>query len=343
MLIGGAHLLGYDGIERLQALAQQHSRDERSCLTYSVFNGPNSIGAALFADGGETFDNLLTAMEAGTIRGLICLESDPLSDTTDPGRTAVAIAHLDLLAVIDCLPTLTTRRADILLPSRVVAESEGVYVNAEGRMQAFARALEPGDPMRMMSNGDHPPRTFPSRTPGSEALPDWLILERLLGRSESLVDLRRDLEAGDARLAGLASLLPGDAGRRVTLAAQAPLSIDAKAVPVEPEGGLKLLAVADTFGTGLLASLCQHLQALIPDPYVRMSRHDAELHGVADGDRVRLHTQHASAQVRVIVSSDLTPGLLLVPRLRNTPLEMFVPGSTAWSCRIEKEERCTTS
>ena len=101
-------LLGFDGIERLQALAQRCTQGERRCLTYSVFNGPNSIGAALFADG-DDFNTLLAAMEAGTIRGLICLESDPLSDTTDPGRTAVALAHLELLVCIDSLPTLTTR------------------------------------------------------------------------------------------------------------------------------------------------------------------------------------------------------------------------------------------
>jgi len=342
VLIGGAHLLGFDGIERLQALAQRNTGEKRRCLTYSVFNGPNSIGAALFA-AGDNFDTLLTAMEAGTIRGLICLESDPLSDTTDPGRTAVALAHLELLVCIDGLPTLTTRRADILLPSRVVAESEGVYVNAEGRMQAFARVLEPGVPLRQTAAGNFPPRRFEATTPGSAPLPDWQILARLLGRSEDLAELRAGLEADDARLAGLNALCPGDVGRRVSVPAQEALTPQPRSAGAPPEEGLRLQAVADTFGSGLLASLCRHLQQLVPDPYVRMSARDAASHGVADGDRVRLHTQHASAVVRVLVEGDLTPGLLLVPRLRNTPLEMFVPGSTAWPCRIEKEAACPTS
>jgi len=342
VLIGGAHLLGYDGIERLQALAQRASSGKR-CLTYSVFNGPNSIGAALCADGSDNFDALLADMEAGTIRGLICLESDPLSDTADPGRTAVALAHLDLLVAIDSLPTLTTRRADILLPSRVVAESDGVYVNAEGRMQAYAQVMEPGVPLREAAQGEYPPRRFEASTTGSEPLPDWLILERLLGRSESLSELRRELEKNDPRLAGLASLVPGDTGCRVTVPGQAELIPAPRAELTVPASGLRLLAVADTFGSGLLASLCKHLQVLIPDPYVRMSASDAAHYGVNDGDRVRLHTEHAAAEVRVLVEPQLPPGLLLVPRLRNTPLEMFVPGSTAWPCRIEKEASCTIS
>jgi len=335
VLIGGAHLLGYDGIERLQALAQQHAGTS-SCLTYTVFNGPNSIGAALFSEG-TTFNDLLAAMEAGTIRGLVCLESDPLSDTSDPGRTAVALAHLELLVTIDSLPTLTTHRADIHLPSRVVAESEGVYVNAEGRMQAYARVLDPGVPLRDVAAGSFPPRRFAASTPGSEPLDDWLILERLLGRSENLLELRAELEQRDPRLAGLTGLSPGDSGRRLSLPPLAALIPQPRPPQTATTDGLRLLAVADTFGSGLLASLCRHLQQLVPDPYVRMSRLDADTYAVSDGDRVRLTTQHASAEVRVHVEAGLPPGLLLVPRLRNTPLEMFVPGSTAWPCRIEKE------
>jgi len=343
VLIGGAHLLGYDGIERLQALALHSSSGEKHCLSYSVFNGPNSIGAALLAETDDDFEKLLESMEAGTIRTLICLASDPLSDTADPGRTAVALAHLEKLVVIDSLPTVTTRRADILLPSRVVTESDGIFVNAEGRMQAFARVLDPGEPLRVAADGSYPLRSFEGATPGSAPLPDWLILEKLLGRSESLAELRRELETNDPRLAGLSTLSPGDVGRRVTVAPQVTFEPEPRIVEPLPEGGLRLLAVADTFGSGLLASLCRHLQVLIPDPYVRMSSIDAQRYGVADGDRVRLHTQHASARVRVIVEPELTPGLLLVPRLRNTPLEMFVPGSTAWPCRIDKEASCTIS
>jgi NADH-quinone oxidoreductase subunit G len=308
VVIGGAHLLGFDGIERLQALAQRSGEDGR-CRTYTVFNGPNSIGAALFASEEEVFDDLLEEMEAGTIRGLICLESDPLSDTAEPGRTALALAHLELLVAIDSLPTLTTRRADILLPSCVVAESEGVYVNAEGRMQAFARVLDPGVPLRDVSDGSFPPRLFDSKTPGGEPLDDWLILERLLGRSEDIVALRQELEENDPRLAGLSGLCPGDEGCRVTIPDQGEITPAPRkgVTPVPP--GLRLLAVADSFGSGLLASLCKHLQPLVPDPYVRMSQSDADKHGVSDGDRVRLNTRHASAEVRVMIAPDLTPGV----------------------------------
>jgi len=337
VLIGGAHLLGYDGIERLQSVAQCSDKDH-PCRTYTAFNGPNSLGAALFAEQQDDFEHLLEEMEAGKIRALICLESDPLSDTADPGRTAVALAHLEKLVVIDSLPTLTTRRADILLPSRVVAESEGVYVNGEGRMQAFAQVLDPGVPIRDEGAGDFPPRRFDKQTPGSEPLPDWLILERLLGRSESLAELRSELERNDPRLTGLAGLVPGDTGARVSMAPQQQLAPESRQEVPEEVAGLRLLAVADTFGSGLLASLCKHLQPLIPDPYVRMATTDAAALKISHGDRVRLHTQHAAAQVTVIVEDHLLPGLLLVPRLRNTPLEMFVPGSTAWPCRIEKEE-----
>jgi NADH-quinone oxidoreductase subunit G len=80
---------------------------------------------------------LLDRIQSGAVRGLICLECDPFLDHPDPGRVEAAFARLEFLAVLDSLPGQAARRADVLLPTRVPAESDGTFVNQEGRMQAF--------------------------------------------------------------------------------------------------------------------------------------------------------------------------------------------------------------
>ncbi len=338
ILVGGGDLLGELGVAALLAAAQAFSREERPCGVSVLLAGPNSFGTALLGGSDLDCDQLLDRIRDGAVRGLVCLECDPFLDHPDPGRVEAALARLEFLAVLDCLPGQAARRADLLLPTRVAAESSGTFVNQEGRLQAFAPVFTPGIPIRETGAGDHPPRTFPAETPGAQPRTAWALLAALTGAERSLAEVRRELAAADPRLAPLAVVVAEDGGHRLAASGPAP---DAPPEPFPhcvPEGTLRLLPVESLFGSELLASLSAPLDPVRPEPRVLLHDDDARRLGLAAGDRARLTTSLGQVEVRVALTSRMAPGLALVPRLRGSALEAFVPAGPPLECRVERWE-----
>ncbi|TLM65941.1 MAG: NADH-quinone oxidoreductase subunit NuoG [Deltaproteobacteria bacterium] len=216
VLVGSSARLGGRGVNTLFDTAEALTTPERTIGVMMLLQGPNSYGGAMLAGRGPNFDMLLDGIEDGRIRALVCLESDPIGESRDPARTQELLGRLDLLAALDARPTATVARAAIFLPTRTGIEADGSYVSNEGRLQAFARVMEPGVPLRDTSPAGHPPREFFTETPGSEPWPAWRVFARLLGRSEDLAVLRREIADLDPRFAPLAGIRPEAPGSRLT-------------------------------------------------------------------------------------------------------------------------------
>ena len=336
VLIGGADLLGEGGMAALLAAAAKLSTSERPCGVMGLLAGPNSYGAALLSPAQADADALLDAIQQKTVKALICLESDPFSDHSDPARVQLALAQLEYLAVLDYLPTQAVRRADLVLPTTAPAESSGCFVNNEGRLLAFAPAMAPGVSIRETGGGDHPPRSFPLQTPGSQPRPAWAALAELLETSVDLSALRHQLEQADSRFAGLTGLPLEGSGLRLTGQGSAP----AKALcsPGPATAGLRLLATETLFGSELLSSLSPPLAAVTPAPFVLLHPTEAERLGLGDGQRLRLTTPFGFASVALRLSGEMAPGLVIAPRLRGTALENLVPGGGLLECSLSREE-----
>ncbi|HXV22324.1 MAG TPA: molybdopterin-dependent oxidoreductase, partial [Desulfuromonadales bacterium] len=337
VLAGGADLLREEGVAALLLAADALSSAERPCGATVLLTGPNSYGAALVAGAGPDADALLDGMLGGEIKALICLETDPFADHPDPGRAATALARLESLIVLDGVPTLAARRADILLPTTVPAEGDGTVVSQEGRMLPFASVFSPGLPIRETGGGDHPPRTFTAETPGSLPRPAWAILAALLGHPLALRPLRQELAAEDPRFARLAELAPAGEGERFA-GTGTPAGAPAPLPPhCEPGGTLHLLPVETFFGSELLSSLSPPLAAVTHAPHVLLHIADAAGLGLAEGERARLSTVLGHFAVTVRTSDRVARGVAILPRLRGTPVEVFVPGAGHLDCLLEKE------
>jgi len=336
VLAGGADLLGPQGVAALLQTARTLSTPERPCGASVLLEGPNSFAAALLAGDGPDTDELLAGIESGAIRALVCLEADPFGDHPDPARARATLERLELLAVLDGVPTETARRADILLPTTVPAEGDGTFVNQEGRMLPFEAAFAPGLPVRETGGGDHPPRVFLGETPGSLPRPAWAVLAALLGHPLALRPLRQQLEQTDPRFTGLAELATEGEGRRTTLpaASDRPAAVPAEDVTAD---ALHLLPVETLFGSELLSSLSPPLAPVTPEPHLLLHADDATRMDFSAGERVRLSTALGEFVVTLRTSERMAPGLAILPRLRGTPVELFVPGSGSMPCRIEKE------
>ncbi len=323
VLIGGADLLGPEGMVALLAAAERLSSAERPCGVLGVLAGPNSYGAALLSPAEADAEGLLAAIAAREVRTLVCLESDPFADHPDPARAQLALAQLEYLAVLDHLPTLAVRRSDLFLPSCAPAESGGSFINSEGRLLGFAPAIAPGIPIRVTGHGDHPPRSFLATTPGSQPRPAWAALAELLEVEVDLASLRRQIAQADPRFAPLVGLDPEGEGLRLGAAAAKP-AIPAQH-PADPPD-LPLLVTETLFGSELLSAHSAPLAAVTPAPYVLLHPATAAELGLAEAGAAQLSTPFGQARVALRTSAEMSPGLVVVPRLRGTPLETLVPG-----------------
>jgi len=337
VLIGGGDLLGEQGASLLFEATRKLSTEERPCGAAMVLGGPGSYGGALLAEEGGDFDALLDAMEAGRIKALVCLETDPFTDHPDPDRAQVALSRLELLAVLDHLPTRSAERADILLPTAAVAENAGTFVNNEGRMLPFEPVLEPGTPIRVTGEGGHPPRTFPARTPGGLPRSAPEVLAELQDEATDLAAVRRELEESDDRFSGLTGLETDGKGVRCAGAGELPPEAPEALAPVRPEGSLLLLPIEIPFGSEALSAFSAPLEPVVPVPHLMLGRGDARRLGIAEGDTILLTTELGHFELPTRLSDRTADGIAFIPRLRGSALEAFVPGGGPLYGRIDKK------
>ena len=95
---------------------------------------PNMAGAKLTGFG-EDLAKIAAGIHAGTIKTLIVLGEDALAPEL--------LAKLELLVVIDILPTRATAAAHFVLPGTTFAEKRGTYINAKRRLQRLNVAIPP--------------------------------------------------------------------------------------------------------------------------------------------------------------------------------------------------------
>ena len=154
---------------------------------FYLLPGPNAFGAALLSAAAEPADPV-AALEQGTVKALILVENDPFASYPDRQRLASALKKLDLLVVLDYLPSEAAGLAQIFLPTTTVYEkAPSHYVNQEGRAQRTTPLHLGGIPISQLGPS-HPPREYRATIPGGDPLPAGLILatiNRLLAPREN--------------------------------------------------------------------------------------------------------------------------------------------------------------
>ncbi len=312
--------LAADSISLLQS-------ENRKAGLFYVLPGANAFGAALIDREGTTFDEVVAAIEKGTVKALILIECDPLRNFPDRGRLERALASLDLLVVLDYLNTRATQRAHIFLPTTTVYEAGGLFVNQEGRMQAASSSYCGGLSVAQTGGGDHPPRDYGAAMPGADPADAGRLLAAIArfegptGEKVTRSTLRNwlveTLSLGEEFL--LQQKIPDD-GIRLFKANQTTrrFSFDWPATAERRGSGentLQLLTVERTFGTEELASCSPHLDSLEPEPCLFIHREDAERLDLEDGDMVEVTSAGGSLSVKACIANSMRTGVLLLPRL----------------------------
>lgn len=108
----------------------------------------NSVGAALM--GGAGVDTAIESISPNTT--VIVLENE-LYRRADRAKIDAALAAAKHVIVIDHLDSETMHNADLVLPAATFAESDGTFVNSEGRAQRFYQVLSDKPQSGADSNG----------------------------------------------------------------------------------------------------------------------------------------------------------------------------------------------
>ncbi len=306
---------------------------------FYLLPGPNAFGAGRLLVTAESEANkkanpsnqtqasdLLTSLESGSLKALVLVECDPLWSFPGQQRLISALERLDLLVVLDYLPSDTAKRADIVLPTQTVFENEaGSFINQEGRLQMASPIHVGGQPISQVSPGEHPPRLFLDYIPGAEPRTAAGILQELAsalsGNNPKMPEqnLWEWLAQQDPLFAGAGQaadrpyglrLLPDDSGE--TFDSLEGIDLEAKL----PGDHLELLLVEWAYGTEELSSYSPYIHLAEETPHLSLHLEDAERLGLRTGDQVALHLPGGSLTVGLKTFDNMAKGVMVLPRHR---------------------------
>jgi assimilatory nitrate reductase catalytic subunit len=92
---------------------------------------------------GITAEEIIEAIHAGEIKGLLSICFNPAVSAPDTGFTAEAFDQLEFYAVIDFFLSETAEHADVVLPGSLHEEDEGTSTTGEGRIVKINKAVDP--------------------------------------------------------------------------------------------------------------------------------------------------------------------------------------------------------
>jgi len=262
-------------------------------------------------------------MERGELTGLFVIGENPASSEADLHRAKRLLSGLDCLIVQDIFLTQTARMAHVVLPAAASwAESEGTVTNSERRVQRVRKALDP---------------------PGNARDDIWIIaqLARRLGfdwgevTPQSAWDELRSLSPMHAgmsypRLEELGGIQwpcwdedhPGTQFLHARLwldppeqGPKAPLSVTPFEPPVDElseDFPLRLTTGRrlDSFNTGVQTS--GYTSPLRREETLDVSPEDAQLLGIAEGERVLVSSRRGSVEAPVHLDPGLRQGLVFM-------------------------------
>ncbi|MBI5380231.1 MAG: molybdopterin-dependent oxidoreductase, partial [Nitrospirae bacterium] len=93
---------------------------------------------------GRAMTDIFSAIEAGEVKGLWIIATNPMTSMPDTHRITEALQQLEFLVVQDVFfPGETAEYAHVFLPAAMWAEKTGTFTNTERRVNLVRKAVEP--------------------------------------------------------------------------------------------------------------------------------------------------------------------------------------------------------
>ncbi|KEZ78410.1 nitrate reductase [Salinisphaera hydrothermalis] len=291
---------------------------------------------------------LFEAIEAGRIKAIWIMATNPVVSLPDADRARRALAACPLVVVSDVMRhTDTVDCADVLLPAAAWAEKSGTVTNSErmiSRQRAFlplpgearadwriisevARRMGFGDDFAYESAADifreHAALTAFENN-GERVLDLGALASITDAEYETLSPIRWPLSSPEAMRAAGAMPARADADRLFTDDAYPHADGRAHLVPVAPRGpanrpstsrplALNTGRVRDHWHTMTRTAKSERLAAHIAEPFVEIHPEDAQTHAIVDGRLATVTTDWGQVTMRAVVTDRQRQGSLFAP------------------------------
>jgi NADH-quinone oxidoreductase subunit G len=225
---------------------------------------------------------MLQAAAAGEIDVLFLLGADPVADFPDRTLAQAGLERVPTVVAVDLFLTESSQRAHVVLPAVGWGETDGSFVNLEGRVSPLRQKV----------------------THAGQARPDWMIavdLALALGADlgfEGIGDIRAELSATVPGFVGLDwAAVEGDPDGPL-LSTERPAGAPALAVPeiapvASPTGdgyGLRLVVDRKLWDLGTTVQRSPSLRHLAPVATLEISPTELDRLGITPGAEVTLET-----------------------------------------------------
>ncbi len=294
-------------------------------LELGLTPGVGTTGDALTEPGLDA-DGILTAAADGTIKTLVLLGADPLVDHPNRSLVERAFDNVDTIIALDLFKTVSSSRADVLLPAAAFGEVDGSFLNIEGRLSPLQAKV----------------------TPPGQARADWMAAVEVataLGADLGFVtleELRAELSATVPAFAGVDwdALARSDDGPLLDVARNWSVSSAASVVAPAADGyGLRLVIDRKLWDLGTTVQQSASL-AHLPEPArLQLSPSDFSALGVAAGTDVTIEFAGGKLTAPVGSSPAVAKGTASVP----FRLPGFDPGSLVSVDRLVTDIRVTAN
>ena len=299
---------------------------------FYLMPGANAFGAALLSSAGGSLEEIVEGIEKGTVKALVVVENDPLFLYPNQGRLQRALGKLDLLLVLDYLPSRIAQQAHIFLPTSTLFETRSSFINQEGRIQFVEPLHAGGAPVSQVSAGNHPPRVYGGGIPGGDPEAAWKILVEIseampaegikVSAPKAIEDLWQWMVQSNPSLSSFQPfdlppegfrLMPDQSQEQPFSPPPSPFSLREERVN---SNSLELLLVDWTFGTEELSSYSRFIPQVEKTPCLMMPAADAARLGLNEKDRVVVDFEGGTLEVGLSIMENMAPGVILLPRHR---------------------------
>jgi len=278
---------------------------------------------------GEPIFAQLDRMEAGEIRGLLNICSNPMVSWPDEARTRRILEGLELYVVIDIFLSESALLADVVLPGSAWAESEGVVANSDALVCKINKAVDPpgearpdmwilSEIARRLGKGEH----FPDQTPrevfdelrrasaGGRADYHGITYERLEAEGPIAWPCPTEDHPGTPRLFEDLRFNTDDGKAHFN-------AVEVDPPAEEPDGEYPIrLTTGRTVAHYLSGNQTRRIGYLTdqtPSPWVEIHPNTAAEHGIVDGAPVRVTSRRGTTVLPAMVVRTIRQDTVFIP------------------------------
>jgi len=294
------------------------------------------VDEALFpAARGRAMTDIFPAIEAGEVKALWLIATNPMTSMPDTHRVARALAQLEFLVVQDVFhPLPSAEFAHAFLPAAMWAEKEGCFTNSERRVNLVRKVVEPPEEARsdldiFLGVADAMGFThLTARTP-AEVMAEMAQVSRgrpcdYSGITYAALEAQGGVQwpapapgPGDDGAAEGAPRLYTDGGfhhpdgraRLIPL----PFTDDNERPDADYPFWLNTGRVVEHWHTRTKTGRIGNLNKFSPIPYLELNPEDAARLGVGSEDFVRVSSRRGRLDVMVQVTGRVAPGMAFIP------------------------------